>query len=163
VMLVTFLETYLEDGLISMAAKNPTLMKDARPIDSNRVLEVASIEELRNELQQQWAHNALRPGGPETWLKRLKAMGARGYDIEAAHKVQHLWDTRNLIVHSRGIPSISYARKYRNLGIKEGVRIDVTNNQFNRWLDAIKSFVRTTDAFFVKYGDTKGDPDTSSG
>jgi hypothetical protein len=58
VMLVTFLEAYLEEGLVSVAAKNPDLVKDA-DILKNRVFELDSIEDLRN-----WAHSVLRrPGG----------------------------------------------------------------------------------------------------
>src|SRR5262249_26822955 len=52
VMVVSLLEGYLEDGLISLATKNPKLMKDAPPIDHHRVLEVSSIEDLRNEVRQ---------------------------------------------------------------------------------------------------------------
>jgi hypothetical protein len=157
VMLVTLLEGYLEDGLISLVSKNPKLMKDAPPIDHYRALEVASIEELRDEVRRQWAQDCLRPGGPATWLKRLKSMGARGYNEEATFKVQHLWDTRNLIVHSRGVASVAYARRYANLGAQKGARIKVDINQFQYWLDAIKDFMICTDAFFLKYGETKRD------
>ena len=152
VMMVTFLEGYLEDALISLATKNPKLMKDAPPIDHNRTLEVDSIDELRNEVRQQWAHDFLRPGGPDTWLRGLKNMGARGYDEKATLELQQLWDTRNLIVHSRGTASVAYARKY---GVKKGERIKVSISQFQCWLDSIKSFTICTDAFFLKYGEAR--------
>ena len=132
-------------------------MKDAPPISHNRALEVDSIEELRNEVRQQWAHDFLRPGGPETWLRRLKNMGARGYDDEATLQIQHLWDTRNLIVHSRGAASVAYARKYATSEVKRGERVKVGINQFQHWLNAVKSFTICTDAFFLKYGETRPD------
>jgi hypothetical protein len=151
VMLVTFLEAYMEEGLISLAEKNPGLLKDAPPIAPARALEVNSLEELRDELRQQWAHGKLRPGGPETWVKRLTGMGARGYDKKACDEVQHLWDTRNLIVHSRGVASVAYVRKYASTGVKPGTQVNVSNNRFSGWLDSLKIFMSCTEAFFLSY------------
>lgn len=154
VMLVTFLEGYLEDGLMFLAMKNPNLMKDAAQIDPKRVLEVGNLEELRNEIRQQWAQAFLKPGGPETWLKRLDKIGARGYDDQASLEMQYLWDTRNLIVHSRGAASVAFARKYSSRGVKAGERVRVSMSQFQNWLRVIKKFTIATDEFFSKYGET---------
>jgi hypothetical protein len=151
VMLVTFLEAYLEEGLITLAERNPKLLEHAPPIQPARLLEVGSIEELRAETRQQWAAGVMRPGGPEKWVGTLKNLGARGYDNKACQGVQHLWDTRNLIVHSRSIASVAYARKYDAMGMKAGAKVNVNGALFGSWLDPLKSFMSCTDAFFLRY------------
>jgi hypothetical protein len=148
VMLVTFTESYLEDGLIRLAVLNPHLMKDALPIDHNRILEVESIDELREEVRQQWAHQKVE-GGPRKFVRRLKDMGARGYDEKEIFRVEHLWDTRNLIVHSRGIVDVAYAKKYKHL--QKGVHVKVNLAQLHWWLPAFKGFIECTDQFFLNY------------
>jgi hypothetical protein len=148
VMLVSFIEAYLEQGLVSLAAKNPRLVK-AVEIECRRVFEVESIDELRNETLWHWAHDALRPGGPETWFRRLRDMGAPTIDQEVIRKVQHLWDTRNLIVHSRCIASVAYAKKYAQLGIRAGTHVPVNLNQFGIWLNPVRHFIEWSDAFFL--------------
>jgi len=106
---------------------------------------------LRSELRQHWAQRVLRPGGPETWIKRLQRMGASGYENSVCVEVQHLWDTRNLILHSRSIATVAYARKYKASGVKSGTQLSVSNDRFGLWLEALKSFMDCTDAFFLKY------------
>ena len=148
VMLVTFIETYLEDGFIRLAVLNPKLIKDALPIDHNIILEVESIDELREEMRQQWAHQKVE-GGPRKFVRRLKDMGARGYDEKEIFRVEHLWDTRNLIVHSRGIVDGAYAKKYKHL--QKGVHVKVNSSQLQWWFPALKGFVECTDTFFLNY------------
>lgn len=148
VMLVTFTETYLEEGLMSLAVMNPKLMKDAPPIDHDRMLEVESIDELRDEMRQQWARQKVQ-GGPRKFVRRLKDMGARGYDEKEIFRVEHLWDTRNLIVHSRCIVDVAYAKQYKHL--QKGVHVKVNLAQIQWWLPALKGFVECTDTFFLNY------------
>jgi hypothetical protein len=107
VMLVSFLESYLEEGLIGIAVKNPSLIKNA-DIEKSRIFEVDSIEDLRNEMRLNWAHSALRPGGPETWRKMLRELGAPKFDESTLRKVP---------------TSLGYKKSYRSLTvcIKRGV------------------------------------------
>jgi hypothetical protein len=149
VMLVTFTEVYLEDGLISLSALNPKLIKDAPPIDHHRILETESLDELRHEVRQRWAHQKVE-GGPRKFVRRLKDMGARGYDEKDIFRIEHLWDTRNLIVHSRGIVDVAYIKKYNHL--QTGVHVKVNLAQLEWWLPAMKGFVECTDRFFLNYG-----------
>jgi hypothetical protein len=65
-------------------------------------IETDCLEDLRIEALREFAGRILRGGGPDIWVKRLKELGARGYSNEDIHRVQHLWDTRNLIIHSQG-------------------------------------------------------------
>jgi hypothetical protein len=156
VMLVVFLEAYLEDGLVALAIRKPALLKPAP--ESRRVFEVETLHELRDEMRRNWAQLKVH-GGPERWEKMLTGMGARGYVKEDIYALQHLWDTRNLIVHSRSIMSASYARKHKALGAFSGTKIVIAGNLFTRWLTAITSFMDVTDAFFLKCGGEKTSAD----
>jgi hypothetical protein len=145
VMLVTFTEAYLEDGLIGLPAKNPNLLKDAPPIPPNRMIEAESLDELRQEITRQWAHQKIE-GGPRKFIRRLKDMGARGYNDTDIYRLEHLWDTRNLIVHSRGIVDAVYLRKYKHR--QKGDRVTIN---LGWWLPALKNFTEATDQFFLNY------------
>jgi len=151
VVLVTLVHAYLEDGLIFIATKNRKLLRAADSLDNDRVLEAASIEELRAELRKQWANKTLF-GGPEKWLPRLHKMGARGYKKDCAFRLQHLWDTRNLIVHGRGIATTAYLRKQKNPSVKPGDRVRVSTGLLAWWVQGVQDFVDATDQFFLRYG-----------
>lgn len=149
--LVTVVHAYLEDGLVFIATKNPELLKTADALDNDRVIEAASIDELRAELRKQWADKTLH-GGPEKWLPRLRRMGARGYKKDCAFRLQHLWDTRNLIVHGRGIATTAYLRRQGKPSVKPGDRVRVGTGLLVWWAAGVEDFVDHTDQFFVRYG-----------
>jgi hypothetical protein len=151
VMLISFLEGYLEDGLVELARKNPGIVK-AVVVNTSRIFEVDELEDLRNEVRRQWAQDALRPNGPEAWRKTLRQLGAPTLGNEIIYAIQHLWDTRNLIVHSRCIASAGYAKKYAHLGAKKGEEVKVNIATFGNWLKPTKAFVEWAEAFFLKYG-----------
>jgi hypothetical protein len=69
--------------------------------------------------------------------------------------MQHLWDTRNLIIHSRSIASNAYAKTYKTLGFAAGNEVTVTHRLFQEWLGGSKEFIAWTEAFFLKYGGSK--------
>jgi hypothetical protein len=150
VMLVTFIEAYLEEGLMLIAMKNPKLLKDAEPLNYETVFESDSIEGLKNELRRRWANRTVK-GGPENWLTRLERMGARGYSEDCRFRLQHLWDTRNLIVHAQGMASTAYCKKHDNTGLKAGERVRVSGNIVVWWSQGVKDFFEPTDRFFASY------------
>jgi hypothetical protein len=130
VMLVSFLEAYLEDGLTEIANRNPSLVRNST-VEPMRIFEVNTIEELRNEFQSNWAHDAIRPGGPATWNRTLCRLGcAERLDKSVVASPDYLWDTRNLIVHSACIADHAYAKKYGHLGIKNNDEVIVTLKSF---------------------------------
>jgi hypothetical protein len=150
IVLVTLVHAYLEDGLVFIATKDRRLLKTADALDRDRVFEVTSIEELRAELRKQWANKTLL-GGPEKWLPRLHEMGARGYKKDCGFRLQHLWDTRNLIVHRRGIATTAYLRKQGNPSVKPGDRVRVSLGLLTWWLQGVHDFVDSMDQFFLRY------------
>lgn len=151
VMLVTFLERYLEDVLIEMARKNPQLVKGVA-IDTQSVFQIASIEELRDEVRRQWAHNELRPDGPRKWYKAIRDKGAKPLDQSIIHEMQHLWDTRNLIVHGKGIIDAPYATKYSNRrGVQRGQQVGAGSAAVKVWLERISKFVDWAEEFCLSY------------
>lgn len=161
VMLVSFLEAYLEDGLGDIAIKNPRLVGNSK-IEPMRIFEVNTIEEVRSEVRSNWAHDAIRPGGPVMWNKKLRGLGAQSFDEKVVANLQHLWDTRNLIVHSSCIADVAYAKKYEHLGIKNSVEVPVTLRTFGEWLDSAKLFVEWADKFFLAYGKKSNNMDAQN-
>jgi hypothetical protein len=156
-MLVSFLETYMEDVLMGIALKNPQVVKITN-MNWARVFEVDSIDELRSELRRNWAHDALRPGGPVTWRQTLSNLGAPKFDQKIIETLRHLWDTRNLIVHSRCIADAAYAKGYAHWGARTGVKVVVNLKVHCAWSAAVKDLVQWTDAFFLAYGGTAKKP-----
>jgi hypothetical protein len=160
VMLVSFLQSYLEEGLIDIAARNPSIVKGI-DIQSSSVFEIETIEELRNEVRLSWAQSALRPGGPMTWRKKLRELGAPKIDDSVVRQLQHLWDTRNIIVHSQSVASAAYAKKYAHMGSKAGQKVKVTLGTFQNWLGPTKAFSDWADDFFLAYGKTSSAKEAS--
>jgi hypothetical protein len=110
VLLVNTVESYLEDVLIYAAKVDPTIMESTRPrptVPYAEVLSAQSLEELKDRLKEifsrRWAKNFVNDGGPDTWIKKLTKMGARGYRPETAKEMETLWGVRHLIIHARGI------------------------------------------------------------
>ena len=76
--------------------------------------------------------------------------------------LQHLWDTRNLIVHSQGVASAAFAKDYARTGIKAGEKVNVNLGMFQYWLAPTKVFIERTDTFFLAYRkDAKKSPSPS--
>lgn len=155
VMLVSFLEAFMEDGLIEVAARNPKMIK-SREVQGSLVFETESLDALRGYIRRQWAHDAIRPDGPKTWCRVLRDFGAPPINQATVSSLQHLWDTRNLIVHSRSIADAAYAKKYERLGVVNGSQVKVNIATFGAWLNPVKEFVEWADRQFQVAGG-KGD------
>jgi hypothetical protein len=147
VMLVSFLEAYFEDALIDLARKNPGLVREPR-IDTIRLMEVGSIEELRLEVLQNWSRSKVK-SGPKHWVNQLVSMGARSIDCQVVEEAQDLWDIRNLIVHNRSIVSHAYARSRPTL--KAGTEITLNPDFLYKKLSAVSLLVDAVEAFLRSY------------
>jgi hypothetical protein len=154
VMLVSFMEIYLEDGLIEVAKKNPALVKVDR-VGTDLIFEFDTMDELKAEIRRKWAHDALRPDRPKKWYRTVRDLGARPLDDKIVRAVQHMWDTRNLIVHARCIADASYVKKYAHYGAKRGQTVAINLSTFASWLEPVKGFVEWADVVFLNYGNRR--------
>jgi hypothetical protein len=94
-----------------------------------------------------------------TWGKQLRALGAPELKQTTLNNMQHLWDTRNLIIHSRSIAGNAYAKTYKPLGIVAGHEVSVSSKLFQEWLGGSREFIAWTEAFFLRYGSKPAAPD----
>lgn len=157
VVLVTGVETYLTQNLVAIARRDPKLPnKDMQPIGYSQIVDARTIEELHEELRREWARKFLaRP--PEQWLRKLAGIGLE-CPTDARQSILHLWDTRNLVVHARGVADSAYVGRYSGTmkNIKVGERVPTTPPLILRWADSIRAFVDLADKFFATYATTPG-------
>ena len=77
-------------------------------------------------------------------------MGAGKYDEKHVGIVQHLFDTRNLIVHSAGKTSAYYIKQYPKQFLQDG-KIKIVASATLHWAESALNLVAATDAFVLKY------------
>ena len=160
VLLVTTVEAYLEDVLIYAAKVDPAIMESSRAtVPYAKVVGARSLEELREELKEKlpprWARNFLddHERGPDSWIKKLTKMGARGYRPGTANEMETLWRVRHLIVHSRGVATPEFVRRHPEIGAKVGESILIRSAHLTAWITVVYHFVEVTDFYFVqRYG-----------
>jgi hypothetical protein len=155
VLLVTTVETYLEDVLIYAAKVHPVIMESSgQTVRYAKVERARSLEQLKEELKQilppRCARNFLNDGGPDRWIKKLTKMGSRGYRRETANEMETLWGVRHLIVHSAGVATPDFVRRHPEIGVKAGESILIRSNQLRSWIEVIYHFVEVTDFYFVQ-------------
>ena len=155
VMQVTFTETYLHDMLCEVAQVDESYMKNSAQTASYAELHAsASLTTVLDDMRSHWARAFIDEGGPAHWIERLSKMGARGYAPDAGHRLEQCWGVRHVVVHRAGEVTADFAKRHPEFGWKKGDRVAITPRAFYPWLDAIKSFVETTDAFFQRrHGD----------
>ncbi len=158
VILVTMVEAYLKDVLIYQAKVDPAIMESTGQTASYaEVVSARSLEELTEELQSRWARKFVDDGGPVGWIKRLTKMGAREYRSEAASQMETLWGVRHVIVHSAGVATPDFVRRYPEIGAKVGESILIRSDKILAWVDVTYHFVDVTDFYFVqRYGQGTG-------
>jgi hypothetical protein len=155
VLLVTTVEAYLEDVLIYTAKIDPAIIESSRPtVPYAKVLGAKSLKELKEELKEilppRWASNFLNDGGPDSWIKKLTNMGARGYRSQAASEMETLWGVRHLIVHCAGVANREFVRRHPEIGAKVGESILIRSAQLKAWIEVVYHFVDVTDFYFVQ-------------
>ena len=153
VMLVSYLEIYIEDVWIEMGRKNPSIIKDLT-IDAKRLMETASMEDLHLEVLEalsDWSRAHVPSGGPKKWAKKLHDMGARTVDKAAIAALQELYDVRNLIVHQRSTVSRAHERDYPKSGLVAGKQLIISYPQLKDWLSALTKLAEGIEAFSARY------------
>src|SRR6266496_4211668 len=149
-----FLKHALKDVRMFEARVNPAIMESSEQCATYaEVVRSRSIEELTEEMQSRWARNFVDDGGPVRWIDKLTRMGARGYDSQAASKMETLWGVRHVIVHSAGVATADFVRRHPNFGAKVAENILIRPDQLCEWISVIYHFVDVTDSYFVqRYG-----------
>ena len=151
VMMVTTVEAYLLDVLAYAAGIDPSLMERSEQSASYAELTIASsLEEVMTELRYRWAKNFIEKGGPYSWITRLTKMGARTYRPETAQEMETLWGIRHLIVHTAGVATADFTRRYPHLGIQVGEKVRVDLGSLRNWFEHIYHFVDVTDTYFIQ-------------
>jgi hypothetical protein len=92
VMLVTFVEAYLEDFLVMAVRLNPGWFRSEAAISYNDLLDESTIESLRDKIRRRWARKVLRSDGPSKWIGRLARYGIQGYREHLGAEMQDIWD-----------------------------------------------------------------------
>lgn len=152
VLMVTIVETYIIDVLVYAASSDPAFMsKSEMSASYSQIIGALSLDELILEMRHRWARNFLNDGGPKDWIKKLKKMGARGYDSELEKKMETLWGVRHLIVHTTGVVTSDFVQRHLDFGATVDQKIQVKLNHLRDWGNCMHDFVYTTDCYFINH------------
>ena len=162
VMLVTFVETYLQDVMAEVARIEPEIMNNTKQAaEYDDIINAASIADLAGELRSRWARNFTGDGGPTKWASRLANRGAGEYDPDVVASMERLWGVRHVVIHNAGRANHGFIRRHKPAAVTVGDLVPITDSDVSAWLTAIGSFVDQTDKHFVGY--LKGRGGLSSG
>lgn len=100
-------------------------------------------------MRERWARRWLENGGPENWIKRLEAMGARGYESGLGQRLEWFWGIRHVVVHRAGIVERDYATRHAIDPSTVGTRINVKFDDFENLVSLTGTFVDVTDQHFL--------------
>jgi hypothetical protein len=152
VMLVTCVETYLQDVLADAAHVDPSLMENSeqRALYAD-VVAANSIEELAQDMRARWARAVLRDGGPKRWLARLEKMGVPtgSYPASLVAQLERIWGIRHAIVHSAGRAGADFVKRHPGVVSKPGDRITIGVPTLHQFVTAVAHFMEPTEEFFL--------------
>jgi hypothetical protein len=153
VMLVTCVETYLQDVLSIAASVDPALMaKSEQKTSYADVMTASSIDELANAMRTRWARGVLRDGGPTRWVSRLKGMGAgeRSYPEDLAPRLERFWGIRHVVVHAAGRTTADFVMRHPGVVATAGDRMKISTADFELFVGAVGCFMEPTERFFLR-------------
>lgn len=151
VIVVTCLEAYLQDVLVSAASVDPSLMKASEQKAAYAdVVAAASLEELAHRMRVRWARGWLKEGGPSGWIERLEKMGARGYPGDLGDRLALWRDVRHVAVHAAGVTNEDFVKRHPGVVKKAGDRLMASSEDLKKFLEAVKSFLEPTEEFFLR-------------
>jgi len=151
VLLVTFLETYLQDLLADAARLDDDLMSESDQRASYQEINSArSVKSLADLMRFRWARNFVDSGGPAHLIDRLNRMGAKSYRPETSGHLEELWGVRHVVVHRSGFATQEFALRHPRLGATTGERIQIPIAILEDYWSASYDFVFTTEFFAQK-------------
>ena len=151
VMVVTFVESYLEDVLADAAGEDPSLMaKSEQAVTYADAVAAESLAALRTEIRHRWSRNFVNDGGPPRWIDRLTRMGASGYERDLGMSLDEFWGMRHMVVHSAGRVTPDFVRRHPSLKRTIGTRLDTTKEQILYYSRQALALVSVTDKFIAR-------------
>lgn len=150
VMLVTCIEAYLQDLLVAAASVDPKFMRKSQQVAPYAdVVSATSLDDLANELRRRWARGWLSDGGPTRWISGLHKMGARGYPVGPASRLELIWGIRHVTVHTAGVATADFLKRHPGAVESVGDRVRVSSGQFKAFVEASREFLEPTERFFL--------------
>lgn len=151
VLLVTFLETYLQDVLCEGARVDPSIMGGTEQKAAYADVQSArSLEALAETLRARWARNVIDGDGPTKLITRLSKMGARGFGDDTPEALEALWGVRHVVVHRSGFVTHDFLERHRALATKTGSSIQISESQYQAFHKAAMRMALATDMYFLK-------------
>jgi len=150
VMLVTCVESYLQDVLASAANADPEFMeKSGQSAVYAEVIVAKSVEALANEMRVSWAKGWVNARRPTSWIEGLSNMGAKGYPPDLAPRLERIWDIRNAVVHKAGVADTHFVKRQPGVVKAVGDRVRVSHNDINKFAADVSEFLGPTDRWFL--------------
>lgn len=151
VILVTCVETYLQDLLAAAAAIATELMKDPEKQRATYadVIAADSLDALATEMRMRWARRWISDGGPTQWITRLEQMGMRGHSADLGSRLELVWGIRHVMVHAAGVATSDFMRLYPGYRLAAGNRVRVSSSDFLKLLNLTREFLEATETYFV--------------
>jgi hypothetical protein len=150
VMLVSFVETYLVDVHVELAAVDTTLVEASeQTVTLADTVAFSTLDELRAELRGRWAKAFVNDGGPRIWLTRLTARGVRFDSNQLPEVLEQLWGTRHLVVHNAGRVTREFMLRHPTLSGTVGVPLRISIDRIARWINTASDFVGSVDASYA--------------
>jgi hypothetical protein len=151
VMMVTFVETYLQDVLSDAAKEDASIIKDSKISASyEEVISSSSLEALADDIRYKWASRNFITCGPTKWIERLRQMGAKNLSSVLAKPMEEIWGIRHLIVHNSGIVTREFIRIHPHCKSKVGNEYNVSSKSINRYCTVLYTFIIQTDAYLLQ-------------
>jgi hypothetical protein len=149
VMLVTCVETYLQDVLGAAARHDPALIRTSElTFTGPAIMDAASLDQLKDAVCDRWARSWLR-GGPSDWMARLHKMGARGFGKDLGARLERLWGIRHVVVHSAGVATPEFVRRHPDLRVTTGSHVPMSLPDFQVYLIAAMGLVEPAESMFL--------------
>jgi len=77
-------------------------------------------------------------------------MGARGYAVGLAPRLELIWGIRHVTVHTAGVATADFLQRHPGAAKAVGDRVKVSLPQFKVYLAAVREFLETTENSFSR-------------
>lgn len=147
VMLVTVVETYLQDALCELAEVDPSVMGNVFPkVDYRDLSSFDTLEDVRAECRKQWAIGIIARDGPSKWVDLLKKLGASSYQKGLVEQMERIWGIRHIVVHNAGRATRDFLSRHGG-SQSVGDSVPVSLADLREWQGVLEGFIESTDRF----------------